>query len=247
MCRQISAPPLTRRPKTAVVTNPIKPRPTAVRRAGGIFTIASAVGIVARIAARAIARLQSIVGVARDRDGARRGCAVRVIGVIVRPAGHGEPELARQREVALRRFRVVLGVVGLDRVEARYGEHRNPRVAAQQARMRERRDAAGLVNPREHLRGQRRLARHVRRPAAGQPLVERLADVGDVPVLDQRARDPRPPDRFRRVVDARAAGSRRRRARCRIAPAGRSSGARDRCGGGAGPPETSTTPATARR
>ena len=60
--------------------------------------------------------------------------------------------------------------------------------------MRERRDAAGVVNAREHLFGRRADARHERRPAGRQPALERLGDVRHVPAVDQRARDPRPAD-----------------------------------------------------
>ncbi len=69
--------------------------------------------------------------------------------------------------------------------------------------MRERRDAARLVDPREHIRGRRTDSRHERRLPRREKPIERLRRVGDVSTCDQRTRNPRPARGFRRVVPAR--------------------------------------------
>jgi hypothetical protein len=93
----------------------------------------------------------------------------------------------------------VIGVVGLDRVEAGRDEAGDPLVVAVEDGMRERRHSTGGVNRGKRLVGPRGGAGHESSGAARQPSLEGFGGVGDMPTLDECARDPRPPDRRGRV------------------------------------------------
>jgi len=90
-----------------------------------------------------------------------------------------------------------------DRVETGARETGNQIVATEEARMRERCDAARVVDPCEHIHGRRTDSRHERRPPRREKPIEGLRRVGDVSTCDQSTRNPRPARGFRRVVPAR--------------------------------------------
>ena len=140
---------------------------------------------------------------AAEANASRRRRAVRLVRVVVGAAGDGDPEPRRHGEVARGRARIVSRVVRLERVEAGGDEAPNPFVVADEAWMRQRRDAARLVNALDDFFGRRAPPRDERRPAARKPALERLVGGLDVSARDQRARDPRPPGRYPRIVDRR--------------------------------------------
>ena len=69
--------------------------------------------------------------------------------------------------------------------------------------MRQRGDPSRLVDAAEDVLRWNARARHEGRPSAREPLLERLAGVGDVARGDERARNPRAADRLGGIVDAR--------------------------------------------
>ena len=174
------------------------------------------------------------VCLARKRDAARAPRAVRLVAVIVGAAGHREPEPRGQLEIARGRVRVV---IRCDTPRSRRARpRRKPSIHSSwpsRPGMRERRDAARLVDPREHLVGRR--ARSAARTRAGRARAS--------------GRTPRwwsatwPPATSARAIHGRpaafdgsstpAAGWRRRRDAMPSARAARSSPARGRCGGAA--------------
>ncbi len=72
--------------------------------------------------------------------------AVRFVGVVVRATGHGETEPLREMQIPRAIEIIVIRVIRLDGVEPRVRKLRNPLVVIQKARVRERGEAAGLVN-----------------------------------------------------------------------------------------------------
>ncbi len=97
----------------------------------------------------------------------------------------------------------MVGVKHLERIDVRIGEFMEPVVAADQRGMRNRREAAGVVNVANHLFRRCTRPRHVRRPPAREKLIERVVLGGDVAAGHERARNPRPADGFARIVDPR--------------------------------------------
>ena len=71
---------------------------------------------------------------------------MRLAAVIVRSACHEQAVLRRRREVSRGRVRVVVGVIGLERVDAGRGEPGDPLVAPDEPRMGDRREASGVVD-----------------------------------------------------------------------------------------------------
>jgi hypothetical protein len=83
----------------------------------------------------------------------------------------------------------VIGVIHLDGVEAAIDERRDQVVAPGDARMGERRHAAGRVNCLDHRRGIRSRARHECGPPGGQQLIERFLHRLHVTGAHQLARE----------------------------------------------------------
>jgi hypothetical protein len=76
---------------------------------------------------------------------------MRIVGVVVGAAAHAKTQRFRDPEVVCRREIVVVAVVDLERIKAVARVSRQPLVALHQPGVRQRRDAAGLVNPFEDL------------------------------------------------------------------------------------------------
>src|SRR3954468_6284707 len=83
---------------------------------------------------------------------------------------------------------------GLERVETSGGEWRDQGVAFHQRRMRERRNAAGLVNGADDRGRRGAAARNESGSAELQVAIEGFVARRDVTLLDQRERDLRAPD-----------------------------------------------------
>src|SRR5437870_6156652 len=118
-------------------------------------------------------------GVRRQRDGARFP-SVRRIAVKIRTAGDEQLEARGEVAVPVRRGLVVIGMIGLERIETCGAVCGNPLVDGGLSRVRERGEAAGAVHQRDDFLWRRTAARHKRRTSGGQPAVERLARVRDI-------------------------------------------------------------------
>ena len=123
--------------------------------------------------------------------------------MVVGSTGDGEAVVTRHRQIADGVFGRVLAVMRFEGVETRAREIGNQIVAANQAGMRERRDAVGRMNLFEDVARRWTDPRDERRLASLQILVERLTCVRDHAFLDKRAGDPWTPRRLRRIVLAR--------------------------------------------
>ena len=125
---------------------------------------------------------------------------MRPVAMVVRSAGHEQPEAPRDLEIVGRGLRVVIGVIGFQRVGAIGGEPGNPLVADVQAGMGDRCDPAGLVNPAEHFVRRSAGARHERWPPAPEKLRKRFVRVVNAAGSDQRPRNRRAANGLRRIV-----------------------------------------------
>jgi hypothetical protein len=128
---------------------------------------------------------------------------MRRLGVVIRATADRQAVPVGHCEVSLRIVGSVLAVVRLERVETGLHERWNQLVASEQSGMRERRDAAGRVDSREHFRRGWTDSRHKRTLPCGKKPIERFLRVGDVSACDQGSRNPGPAGGFRRVVSAR--------------------------------------------
>ena len=132
---------------------------------------------------------------------------MRRIAVKIRTARDEQLEARGEVAVPVRRGLVVIGMIGLERIETCGAVCGNPLVDGGLSRVRERGEAAGAVHQRNDLLWRRTAARHKRRTSGGQPAVERLTRVRDITGRDHRARDLRtshgPPSVFARLRDQR--------------------------------------------
>jgi len=93
-------------------------------------------------------------------------------------------------------------VVGLESIEAGERERVEPVVALERARVGERRDPTGIVNPPEHFIGRGAVSQHVRGPSRNQPLFKGFIGRRRVPGGNKSPGDPRAAGCLARVVQA---------------------------------------------
>src|SRR3954466_15835566 len=116
------------------------------------------------------------------------------VTVEIGSAGNEQAQLACYRAILRFRLRIVIRVAGFERIEAGGGEWRDQGVAFHQRRMRERRNAAGLVNGADDRGRRGAAARNESRSTEFEVAIERLVARRDVTFLDQRERVFRAPD-----------------------------------------------------
>ena len=137
-----------------------------------------------------IAQLDPILH--RQRDGTRVATVVRV-PMKIGPTGCKQFQPGCNVAVPLDRFRVVIRVIGLDRIEARLHVRGNTRIDVRLPGVRKRSKTARDMYDVDHLAGRRAASWNERGTAGCQPSIERLASVGDISGGDHRSRDLRPP------------------------------------------------------
>ena len=128
-----------------------------------------------------------------QRDAPEPGSLGAFVAVIVRAAGDREVAARGDLQVAVEGDGVVVAVVRLDRVEPGRLPLGDPAVGAVVRRVRQRREAAGLVDLRDGLDDRRAETRHERRAARAEEPIERLSRRPHVPRRDERRGDRRPP------------------------------------------------------
>ena len=122
---------------------------------------------------------------------------MRLVAVAIRSAGDQQAVVLGGGEVSRRRRLVLIGVIGLERIDALRHEVRNPFIVSDERGMGEGGKASGVVDAGEYGLGRRAGARYERRPSAREKLIEGLVHRLDVAGRDQRPRNPGPPDGFR--------------------------------------------------
>ena len=94
-------------------------------------------------------RLQPLPALGRQ-GGASDRHAVHGIAVIIGAAGEQQTERIGHPVIAVGGCRIVIGVIGLERVETGVAQRGNSVVDQRATGMRQRRQAAGAVNGRDH-------------------------------------------------------------------------------------------------
>src|SRR5688500_8835677 len=133
----------------------------------------------------------------------------RSVTVEVGSAGHEKTTLTGEGQQLRGDDRVVIGVEDLDGVGRRLwngGNASEQAGVAMEARVRDRRNPAGLMNDVDDVANGRALARHERGAVGTQVAIEGLGHRGDVARAHERVRDRGPADRMPAVARDEIAG-----------------------------------------
>lgn len=111
------------------------------------------------------------------------------VAVIIRAARDSQTVSCGDSQIVRGHGRIVIAVIGLDRLQSLFGEMGDELVTAKQTRMGERRNASRLVNDVEHIGRSAPTPGHVRRLPLGEQLIKRFPDVRHMARLHQRPCD----------------------------------------------------------